>query len=150
MDVVSKLQLLTSPNIMRLNLGKRNVHHRVVSYLEYSNIQHLSYAILFAPDSILTLDDENSSGPSSLESDLGDQDNFRTLESQDQDDIEQGQDLDGNNQVDLDHDGLNQNLDENDVDDEQREGLDDDDACKAIQIDLDQVFKNTFILITNP
>ena len=110
----------------------------------------MSYAILFAPDSILTLDDENSSGPSSLESDLGDQDNFRTLESQDQDDIEQGQDLDGNNQVDLDHDGLNQNLDENVVDDEQREGLDDDDACNAIQIDLDQVFKNTGILITNP
>ena len=99
---------------------------------------------MIAPDSILTLDDENSSGPSSLESDLGDPDNFRTLESQDQDDIEphleRGRNLDGNNQEDLDHDGLNQNLDENVVDNEQQEGLDDDDACNAIQIDLDQVF----------
>ncbi len=43
----------------------------------------MRYVVCFYSDSILTLDDENSTGPSSLESDLADPDNYDTLESQD-------------------------------------------------------------------
>ena len=52
--------------------------------------------LCFFADSILTLDDENSTGPSSLESDLADPDNYDTLDSQDPDDRNDSEEVDRN------------------------------------------------------
>ena len=64
--------------------------------------------LCFFADSILTLDDENSTGPSSLESDLADPDNYDTLDDRN-DSEEVDHNDDGSHPANVDDEERNDN-----------------------------------------